>query len=279
MTNTTTTISILGCGWLGRPLGAHLAAPGYRVNGSTTTPAKQAALRRDGIAPFVIRLNPTLDASEASDFFDADVLFLNIPPPRGHDDLRAFHLSQIRSVRDAAVEAGIGWVIFASSTGVYPQVDGVVTEDDAPAHPADVDAPMRETGRVLLAAERLLQDTAAFDTTILRFAGLYGDDRQPGRFLAGRTNAARPAAPVNLIHRDDCVGIVTCVIEQEARNAVYNACGDAHPTRRTLYIHEAKRLGLDPPTFTGDGGTNKTVSNARLKAQLGYTFQHPSPLG
>ena len=279
MTERRPTVSILGCGWLGQPLGAHLAAQGYRVKGSTTTPEKQDALRQDGIAPYVIQLDPTLDGTDPGDFFAADILFLNVPPPRGHDDLRAYHLAQIRAARDAAVAGGIGWVIFASSTGVYPRVAGVVTEDDAPADPAQVDAPMRATGAVLLAAERLLQNTAALDTTVLRFAGLYGGDRQPGRYLAGRTGVSGGDAPVNLIHLDDCIGIGTAVIEQDARNEVFNAASDEHPTRRAFYTHEAQRLGLEPPTFGGNGGSNKTVSNARLKECLGYTFRHPSPLG
>lgn len=271
-------ISILGCGWLGHPLGAHLAQQGYRVKGSTTTPEKLKFLRADGVKPYLLRLDPEVKGEEIDDFFEADLLFLNVPPPQGHDNLRSYHLQQIKAVREAVDRSPISWVIFASSTGVYPALNRVVTERDAPGDPAAAHGPIRETGEVLLDAERLLQEAEAFDTTIVRFAGLYGGDRQPGRFLAGRSNVGGGDAPVNLIHREDCIGVVVAIIEQDVRNEVFNACADAHPPRRELYTHAAERLGLDPPTFSDDGTPYKVVSNEKVKRQLGYRFRHPSPL-
>lgn len=270
----TTTVSILGCGWLGLPLGRRLVEAGYAVKGSTTTPDKRATLDAAGITPYVLTLSPTLAGEDAADFFAADVLVLNVPPPRGRDDLPAYHLQQIASARDAAVQGGVGWVVFASSTGVYPRAPGPVTEDDAP--PPDDTAALRPSGAALLDAERLLRATPAFDTTVIRFAGLYGGDRDPGRFLAGRSQVAGGDAPVNLIHRDDCIGIVRAILEQDVRNEVFNACADVHPTRRTLYTAAAQRLGLEPPTFE-DGGTNKVVRNDKVKRMLGYRLQHPDP--
>lgn len=271
-------ISILGCGWLGLPLGRHLAGRGYRVKGSTTTPGKLEVLRQAGIVPYRIELVPDVAGDEVDDFWDADLLFLNAPPPRERDDLRAYHLSQIEAVADAVGRSPIGWVIFASSTGVYPRVARVVTEPDAPRDTETAEEVLRPTGAVLSAAERYLQAHPRFETTVVRFAGLYGGDRQPGRFLAGRTNVQGGDAPVNLIHRDDCIGIVTAIIEREARGTVLNACADRHPTRRRLYTAAAAQLGIEPPTFEV-GGTNKVVSNEKVKRTLGYAFKHPDPLG
>ena len=76
------TISILGCGWLGTPLAERLVQAGHTVKGSTRTPEKLAALRAKGIQPYLIRLGPDLNNGEAADFFDSDVLILNIPPGR-----------------------------------------------------------------------------------------------------------------------------------------------------------------------------------------------------
>lgn len=267
------TISILGCGWLGLPLGHHLVEQGYRVKGSTTSPDKRSTLEAAGITPYLLTLSPTPSGDQADDFFAADVLFLNVPPPRGRDDLRAYHLRQIESVRDAAVAGGIDWVLFASSTGVYPRTDRVVREDDAP----ESDDALRPSGAALRDAEQLLRDEPAFDTTVIRFAGLYGGDRDPGRFLAGRERVSGGDAPVNLIHRDDCIGIVKAILEQDVRGEVFNACADEHPSRRALYTAAAQRLGVEPPTFE-EGGTNKIVSNAKVKRVLGYTLQHPDPM-
>ncbi len=269
-------VSILGCGWLGGPLGAALAEQGHRVKGSTTTPEKLDTLRDAGIEPYLIRLDPDL-AAPPDDFFAADWLVLNIPPPR-REDAEAYHLQQIDAVIAAIRRGTIRAVLFASSTGVYPKVGRVVTEADAPDDPDAIEAPIRSTGPLLLKAERRLQAADAFDTTVLRFAGLYGGDRQPGRFMAGRTAVKGGDAAINLIHRDDCIGIVQAVIEQDVRGTILNACSDAHPTRRTFYPKAARRLGLEPPTFADESRPNKIVSNAKLKRVLGYTFKHPDPL-
>jgi nucleoside-diphosphate-sugar epimerase len=290
------TISVLGCGWLGRPLGARLAAEGARVRGSTTTPAKVGGLRADGIEPFVLRLDPNLalepagrhegeDADAAQErFFGSDVLVLNVPPPRGRDDGGDHHRRQIGAVQRAAAAGGVAWVIFASSTGVYPSADRTVSEEDvAPGGEPPSFGTQRATGALLQDIEGRLLEADGFETTVLRFAGLYGGDRHPGRFLAGRTGLARPEGAVNLIHRDDCIGIVMALLAADDRSAVvgeaFNACADAHPSRRVLYTRAAEALGLDPPTFDeSDASTGKVVDNRKLKDALGYRYRHPDPL-
>lgn len=252
-----------------------------RVNGSTTSPEKLDALRNAGIEPYLIHLDPELEGEGASAFFQSQCLFLNIPPPRGHEDLRGYHLAQVQSIIEAAQAAPVDWIIFASSTGIYPDVDREVAEADVPPDGAmRLDGPRRTTGDVLHEAERLLMKADGLDTTILRFAGLYGPDREPGRFLAGRDKVSGPSKPINLIHLDDGIGMVEAVLAQDARNEVFNACADAHPTRRAFYTYAAERLGLTPPTFatsdTDSGG--KVVSNRKSRQHLGYSYRHPDPM-
>jgi nucleoside-diphosphate-sugar epimerase len=276
-------ISILGCGWMGQPTGAALAANGVRVHGSTTTPAKLDALRGDGIEPFLIELTPEIAGEDVDRFFDTDALFLNVPPPVRDvppEDLPAYHRRQIESVIEAVRRRPIDWIVFASSTGVYPNVGGTVTEDDQPpGRPDALAGPRRSTGAVLLDVEALLANEASIDTTILRFAGLYGGDRHPGRYLAGRTGVGRPEAPVNLVHRDDCVEVVRAVLQQNVRDEVLNVCADAHPSRRELYTRAAETMDLEPPTFEeGDDRPGKIVSPDKLRRVLDYTFAHPDPV-
>lgn len=275
-----TDVSILGCGWLGRPLGQHLVERGEYVRGSTTTPEKIEGLRDDGIEPYLLRLDPELSGEDAASFFASPVLVLNVPPPRGADDVRSRHRRQIDAVRAAAADGAVEWILFASSTGVYPNVERRVTEaDQPPGEPDALPGSRRRTGEALLDAEARLMNDPAFDTTVVRLGGLYGDDRHPGRFLAGRSNLGRPEAPVNLIHREDCVGLLATLLEQNCRNEVFNACADAHPTRRALYTKAAEVLGLEPPFFDEtDPTTGKLVDNQKVKDQCGYQFRHPDPL-
>lgn len=273
-------VSILGCGWLGRPLARYLVQRGVHVRGSTTTPEKVDPLRQDGVEPYLLTLDPDLSGDDPDPFFASPILVLNVPPPRGHDDVRSRHLRQIDAVRSAAAEGAVEWILFVSSTGVYPNVERQVEEDDVPPGAPDaLSGPRRSTGRVLLAVEGRLMDDSSFDTTVVRLGGLYGDDRHPGRFLAGRSDVGRPAAPVNLIHQDDCVALLATLIEQDCRNEVFNACADAHPTRRELYTKAAEVLGLEPPSFDdADTTTGKLVDNRKIKDRCGYQFRHPDPL-
>lgn len=273
-------VSILGCGWLGRPFGQRLVQRDVSVRGSTTTPEKVETLREDGIEPYLLALTPDLSGEGLDPFFASSILVLNVPPPRGADDVQVQHRRQIDAVRNAAAEGAVEWVVFASSTGVYPNVERTVTEaDQPPGRPDALSGPRRSTGRALLDAEARLMGDSRFATTVIRFGGLYGADRHPGRFLAGRTNVSRPEAPVNLIHQDDCVALLLAVLNQGARGEVFNACADAHPTRRAVYTRAAEVRGLDPPTFDeSDTTTGKIVDNQKVKSQTGYQFLHPDPL-
>jgi nucleoside-diphosphate-sugar epimerase len=273
-------VSILGCGWMGRPLANALLDRDVSVRGSTTTPEKVEALREEGIDPYLLTLDPDLVGERASAFFASEVLVLNVPPPRGADDVRERHRRQIDAVRAAADEGAVEWVLFASSSGVYPNVERTVTEaDQPPGEPDALPGRRRPTGRAVLDAEARLMDDSSFATTVVRFGGLYGGDRHPGRFLAGRTDVSRPQAPVNLIHRDDCVAVLRTLLKQEVHDEVFNACADAHPTRRAVYTRAAEVLGLEPPTFDDtDSTTGKTVDSQKLRTTCGFHFRHPDPL-
>lgn len=276
----TSPVSILGCGWLGRPLGQRLLERGVVVRGSTTTPSKVDALRAEGIDAVLLTLDPDLSDRDPRPLFESPVLILNVPPPRGAENLREYHRRQIAAVRDAAADGAVEWILFASSTGVYPNVEVQVTEADCPPGTPDaLPGSRRESGRALLDAEAILMDAPEFDTTIVRLGGLYGEDRNPGRFLAGRSNVGRPDAPVNLIHRDDAIGVFLTLLDQNVRGDVFNACADEHPSRETFYTRAAEATGLEPPTFDETDTTlGKLVSNRKIKTHCDYQFQHPDPL-
>lgn len=268
------TISIVGCGWLGLPLGRELADAGHRVKGSTTSPDRLPLLKDAGIEPHLLTLSPDPEG-DIGTVLEAEILFVNVPPPRDVDNRHAFHQRQMR-VLDAATTAD--WALVATSTGVYPDADRTVVEDDVPVgEPPTYEGPRRDTG-VLLGAVESLWAEGDRDVTILRFGGLYGPNRHPGRFLAGRSDLERPHAPVNLIHLDDCIGLVQAILSGRVTNDVFNMVAPEHPTRRSTYIRAARSLGLEPPSFDLDdtrGG--KRVSGQKAVEILGYSFHHPDP--
>jgi len=246
-------ISILGCGWLGMPLAQELVQGGYSVKGSTTSEAKLAGMRQLGIVPFLINLHQP--APDLSDFLEADVLIVAIPSK---------NLDAFRYLIGAIEASAIRKVLFVSSTSVYPNVNGVVTEE-------------AETNDSALAQiENLFRSNKAFQTTIVRFGGLFGYDRNPGRFFAEGRKIDNPEGFVNLIHRDDCLRIITRILEQNIWGKTLNACADAHPTRRAFYTREALKLGRKAPEFHEMPSTEyKIINSDKLKALLGYSFLYP----
>ena len=266
------TISILGCGWLGLPLAKNLVELGYPVQGSTTTPEKLSILKEAGILPFLLRCQPKILGERLDEFFQADILFLNIPFRRDLIDPQIYK-QQIDEVISKVESSPVDFVIFTSSTSVYPDSIGLITEED-PFQPDNFRA------KILLEIEQALLSNNHFQSTIIRFAGLYGGTREIGKFLGQKNNIFPGDSPVNLIHLDDCIGIIVEIIRQGVHGQIFNACADEHPTRKELYTQAALKIGGNPPSFSDSGQTpfKKIVSNRKLKEMLRYQFKHPDPL-
>ncbi len=264
-------ISILGCGWLGFPLARYLLQSGFCVNGSTTTREKISFLKEAGIAPFLVNCDPYVDSKEIQSFFDSAVLFLNIPFRRNLEN-PYFYKWQIDSVISFVEKSNIGFVIFAGTTAIYPDSLKEALENQ----PVSPESPR---ARVLCEVEKALLDNKHFDSTIIRFAGMYGGARKIGRFLSGKKDLGGAESPANLIHLDDCVKIVAEIIRQDIRGEVFNACSDGHPSKKELYMKAALALGVEPPKFMkNEHGSKKVVSNKKLKEFLDYTFKYSDPI-
>jgi nucleoside-diphosphate-sugar epimerase len=266
-------ISILGCGWLGLPLGRFLADEGFAVKGSTTSERKIAALKEAGIEPFIIVLGETLEGDIAS-FLDSDILVLDIPPGRG-DAVVEQHVGQISLLIDALADSPVRYVLFVSSTSVYPSPGREVVEADAD----DPEAADSLAGRALLYAEEMLRSESSFSATVVRFGGLIGPGRNPAEFMQRMTEIANPAQPVNFIHLDDCIGVIASIIRQGEWGEVFNACAPLHPTRGEVYKAAAESHGLAAlPEEPYSSQHFKIINSDKLVTKLGYTFLHPDPL-
>ena len=249
-------ISIFGCGWLGEPLAIKLIESGYKVKGSTTTPNKLDHLVSLGIKAFLIDLD-VLDDS-IGDFLDTDILII-ATPSKNIDGFRKL-IFQIEKSR-------IQKIIFISSTSVYKNSNGIVTEVSSVK-----DIPLVEI-------EKLFKTNRHFQTNIIRFAGLMGYDRKPGNFFPVGKKIPNPDGYVNMIHRDDCIGIITTIIKKGLWGETFNACADTHPTRREFYTNAAIELGKDRPEFEESNLSEyKIVSNKKLKTILDYQFKYPDIL-
>ena len=276
-----TQISILGCGWLGLPLAKKLIEEGYSVNGSTTSENKLSTFRDLGINPFLVILSEVEGALEnesisktITDFLaKSETLIIDIPPKlRGSaasfpTPLEMTFVKKIENLIPFIEKSTVKKVLFVSSTSVYGDENGVITEETEPN-------PDTESGKQLLLAEALLQNNRNFETTILRFGGLIGEDRQPVKFLAGKENLENAEAPVNLIHQNDCIGVIQEIINQSKWNEVFNAVAPFHPTRSAYYTQKAIDLNLALPKFSSEkSNIKKTISSEKTERVLNYKFK------
>lgn len=269
------TVSVLGCGWLGLPLAERLLADGYTVKGSTTTPEKMALLAGKGIIPYQLKLMPQPDG-DLTDFLHTDILLIDIPPKaRAQGD--GFHSAQVQAVADAVQRSSVRWVIYISSTSVYPEHSRVVTEEDVTGPGESVDSG-DSPSPLVVAEQTILQLSPIRQTTVLRCAGLMGYDRIPGKYVAGRT-VDSGLLPVNYVHRDDAVGLIIAVLANTLVGT-FNVVAPMHPTREAVYRKSCAQFGYALPLFV-DSPTAlpfKIVSGEKLTGQLNYSFHYPDPL-
>lgn len=268
-----TQISILGCGWLGLPLAETLIEKGHSVNGSTTSESKLPILENAGIHPFLVMLDSESVSESITDFLaESEILIIDIPPKlRGNnaitvDSSRKIFVEKIENLIPFIAESSVKKVLFVSSTSVYGDENGLITEETIPN-------PETESGKQLLLVEGILQKNQNFETTVLRFGGLIGKDRHPVTSLSGKENIANPDAPVNLIHQNDCIGIIEAIINQSKWNDVFNAVAPFHPTKEDYYIQKAKEQNLILPKFSPEkSNIKKTISSEKIENSLNYKF-------
>lgn len=266
-------ISILGCGWLGFPLAQALIEAGHQVLGSTTSQDKLRELAKAGVKPHIIELSPSINQDFDASFFRSDMLVINIPPGRRREDIETYFPRQVSEILDQRPPLKI---IFVSSTSVYPNLNRKVKETDSPPS-LKADKSVRASGKALLIAEELVRAYSS-RATILRFCGLMGPNRHPGKFLAGKKLDSSGQDPVNFIHLDDCVKIIIKIIENEAWGEIFNACADLHPSKEKFYTQAANQLGLAPPEFNSSARSSyKEIESQKLKDQLNYQFTYPDP--
>lgn len=195
----------------------------------------------------------TIDPS----FLAADTLIINITSKNAEGYTRL-----ISAIENSPVQR----VLFVSSSSVYQNLNREVGEDEGAEN---AESP-------LFQIEQLFCQSPAFQTTVVRFSGLVGPGRHPGRFFRGGKTIKQVDAPINLIHFDDCIGIIRAIIKQHCWGEVFNGCSDSHPPKREFYRYASELAGTDFPALAEPTPpAYKIVTNTKVKQRLGYQFQHP----
>lgn len=249
-------VSVLGgSGWLGKPLSKSLLEEDYDVKVSTRTESKLKDLEDQGFDPYLVDIE---DYEEFDLFLESDILLIMITSK----DVDGFH-RLIEQIENSTITK----VLFVSSTSVYPNSNSVVTEEN------------QTLESDLSNIENLFFSNPLFETTILRFAGLFGDGRHPGRWFQNGRKIPRPEGFVNMIHQEDCIEIIHEIIGRDSWGQIFNACSNDHPTRREYYVKAKKSLGLDAPIFVENQDSDyKIINSDKLQTMLEYSFIHDNLL-
>ncbi len=261
-------IGILGCGWLGFPLAKRLISMDYLVSGTTTTKVNMEILGNEGILPHYVELfNEGVRGSMIDFLKNIDLLIINVPPKRKATE--EDYLSKMTHLYEACKIMHLKKIIFVSSTSVYGEVQGEVTEKSVPK-------PRSDSAKKLLAAEKLFMAEKNMNATLVRFGGLLGPDRHPVTYLSGQHELTNGDDAINLIHLEDCLLILTSIIANEWWGKIINGVYPDHPTKRTYYTKEATKRGLPVPDYIKGyaGKTGKIIKTKTLDA-LKFKFMTP----
>jgi nucleoside-diphosphate-sugar epimerase len=144
-----------------------------------------------------------------------------------------------------------------------------MTEDDA--------LPDSTSSNAIIAAEGELKNHIS-DAVILRLAGLYGEDRHPAKYMAGRKDISDGDAPVNLVHSEDVIQATMKVIHQNIKGEIFNICSLNHPAKAEIYTVVAERLDLKKPKFLKGGSDGKVVSTEKIRNTLKLDLIHDDPM-
>jgi nucleoside-diphosphate-sugar epimerase len=273
-------VGIIGCGWLGTALALSLLKTQAKVIATTTSATKQENLTRLGITTNLLTLPCAIKALNKLPIFKQQQLVICITPQLKYG--KYDYAEKIANIAKAAEYNNVKHIILLSTTAVYRGLSGKIDET------VNVNLD-NEKVQCLIKAENELANFSG-QTSIIRLAGLVGENRHPGNFLAGKTKLANAQAQVNVIHQQDAVGIIKTLLtlnetstEQVNRrhsDEIYNAVSLTRASRQKFYQQAAKALALTPPEFNPNNvnTTDKMISAKKIQDKLNYQFVYPDLL-
>ena len=276
-------VLIVGCGYVGVPLGVELVRRGHEVFGLRRHVDSTPQLLESGITPVVADITQRDELFGIPGTFDW-VINTVASAKGGADEYRAVYREGTRHLIEWLSRARPRKYVYTSSTSVYAQTDGSWVTEESPTEPEN------ETSQVLVETEQLLLEAARktnFPGVLLRVAGIYG----PGRghffqqYLRGEAQIlGNGERIINMIHRDDVVRAIVCALEKGAAGGICNIVDDEPVTQHEFFHWLSNRLGRPMPPTTADqetanrkrGLTNKRISNRKLRLEFGCELKHPT---
>ena len=233
-------IAMIGCGWLGKPLALHL-----QTKHTLSCYSRNKLLEETDLSYVYL---PSLQ----HEFWKNELFIIAISTKLDYLQSLKNFLSCIPSSSH---------IIFMSSSSVYKGYENSVDEQSP-----IISSSLQKDAEDLI-------NSYSNQVLILRLGGLMGKDR-----IAGNWKSSTPYidGPVNYIHLDDIIQIVSRFIDMNLLHGVYNLVAPMHPLRSTLHKNNAKQFGFEENSYNRT--TGRFVDSNKLTKELSYTFIHPDPL-
>ncbi|MDB6059114.1 MAG: NAD-dependent epimerase/dehydratase [Verrucomicrobiales bacterium] len=276
-------VLIVGCGYVGLPLGIELIRLGHEVTGVTKTGNRSNELQQAGIQPLIADIADRESLNQLPTGFDWVVNTTS----SGHGGLAEYQRVYLEGMRNL-----IDWLsavppqkfVYTSSTSVYGQTDGSLVKEGS------ITQPVSETAQILVQAENELfkaMREKKFPAIIMRVAGIYGPDR--GHLFNKVVKEEDPLPGksdklLNMIHRDDVVGCIVTALKNGRGGEIYNTVDD-EPVPQIHFVRWlSETLGVNMPEFDPEAeppqskraATQKKVLNRKLRMELGCQLKYPT---
>ena len=207
-------------------------------------------------------------------------VLVSVPPDEDGDSVIDMHK------KDLVTMAGLQWVGYLSTTGVYGDRDGNWVDEESPLRPSG------DRGRRRVVAEDdwcALWKCLGVPIHIFRLAGIYG----PGRSVLDTVRSGKakkilkPGQVFSRIHVADIVRVLRASMARPRPGAIYNVCDDEPAPSQDVMDYACSLLETEPPpavslekatlseiarSFYDD---NKRVCNRRIKEELSVALEFP----
>ncbi len=244
-------ITIIGGGWLGVQLAEALYDDGYTIAISSRDPKKRLFFENNKWKSLSISFSDT--SVNVNPLVETNVLIVGLPPT-GFTNYPLM-ISSLLSAFSTTIR-----VIFLSSTGVYANSSGRVSEESAliQEHP-------------LAVAENIILQTSNW--CILRLGGLIGPKRHPIHSLIKKVAPLNDGdSPVNLVHSHDVIQAIKMIVNQKVNEKIFTICNPEHPSRHDYY-GLAARYFYDKDLTFNKGIPGKYVDGSAIENWGAYEYR------
>ena len=266
-------ILIAGCGGIGCELGTQLIAQGHTVYGLR----RETSELPEGILPIEADLAHPLKS--LPDNLDYVVYSASAGKFKDAAYYQAY-VAGVKHVLEAVKNQAIKRFFFVSSTSVFGQFEGEVVTEESPTSDNTFST------KRLLEGEALVNE-CKFESTIIRFGGIYGPGRHHLINLVRQGKAhCIEGVYSNRIHSSDCVGILAHLIDMSEQGdktiePLYIGVDNEPTYSCEVYEWLAEQLSVsdvehsDPTENSRLMSSNKQLLNTKIRS-TGYEFQYPS---